>query len=120
MSSVLSNYGGNLGLGSIFGDSCYLALHLADPTVLGNPATEMAGGGYIRRLMHLSSPSGRSTANTNGFRFTGLPASDVTYLAGWDAISGGNMLGSIELPDTITVTESGQFIVEVGDVAFSL
>lgn len=126
MTAVLSNYGGNAALSLLLrAAGLYLAAHTANPTATGDPATEVAGGGYARQPIKFSAPSGKASANTNKAYFSGMPACVVWGLAVWDSPGAGNMIAALELlsgsaPAHITVDENGQLRVEVGDVAFAL
>jgi hypothetical protein len=119
--SVLSNYAGNAALAHLLGPGKYLACHVADPTVTGLLASEVAGGGYVRQPITMASPSGKTAVSTNAQIFPGMPACVVIGLAVWDAIAAGHMIffKALVVPG-ITVTESGQLLAAAGDVAVSL
>lgn len=121
MTSPLSNYLGNKVLQEYFGDSpVYLALHTADPGVTGSAGTELAGGGYARRLMKITPPSGKTCLNSEAIGFDDLPISTITHLALWDAPSAGHVLTSLELSDPISVPNSARLLVPAQEVALSL
>lgn len=120
MSDVLSNWAANTALQAMMNVPCYLALHLSDPTALGNPATEVAGGGYARQPISFSAATNRTRVSTNAQTFPGMPQSTVTHLSVWTAVSGGSMVFAKQLPSPIKVLESGQFLAAAGDVALSL
>lgn len=118
--SIWSTYAGNRALAHNFGDSNYLALHLTDPGVTGDTATEVAGGGYVRKLIHWSSPSAKSIVNTTAPIFSAMPACTVLWIATWDSVTGGNMISRKELDDPIVVLVDGQVRLAIGDIAWSV
>lgn len=116
-----SNAAGNQALALILLQSgLYLAAHLSEPGAIGDGATEAAGGDYERQPVTFSAPNGKACANNKICIFTGMDESDVTWLAVWNAISGGTMQAALELSPAITVPQSGQLRVEVGDAAWQL
>jgi hypothetical protein len=121
MSSVLSNYGGNTALTAMLGQSgLYLALHLTQPTEVDPAATEVAGGGYIRRPIHFAAPSARSIVSSNDQTFAGMPACTVDYLVVWTAISGGSWIFYIDISSNpLIVPTSSHVLVAAGDIALS-
>lgn len=122
MSSVLSNYFGNQILAHyLIASPSWLALHSVDPTVLGDAASEVAGGDYARQRASWSAPGSKTVASTTALTFVGMPAATVTYLGVWDAASGGNLLVTVPLGgDGVEVAESGHFLVAAGDVAITV
>lgn len=121
MASVLSNHLGNQVLSDhLVAPATYLALHTDDPTALGDPATEVAGGDYARQEVGWAAPGSRTTANTAALTFPGMPAVSVTHWAVWDAPSGGNMLVRSPLPEPVAVPASGHFLVAAGDLAITV
>lgn len=118
--SFWSNYAGNRALAYNLGQSgLYLAVHLTDPTDLGDLATEVAGGGYQRQPITFSTPAGKATANTIKAYFSGMPTADAEWLAVWDSPGAGNMIARHQLAPVIPVDEDGQLRVEIGDLAFA-
>jgi hypothetical protein len=121
MTSLVSNYFAATALqAQLTAKTNYLALHLADPTDLGDLATEMAGGEYLRQAIHHGNPSTKTVASNNSQLFPGLPAGIVTWLAVWDAIVNGHILYRLQLSPAITVLLNGQFLAAPGDVALTL
>lgn len=124
MLAVISNWAGDRMLAHVLGDPLWLALHESDPGPTGIVATELAGGGYGRRRISFpASPSGKAVASTTRQRFTGLTTGQVVnYLAVWDAATGGNMIFVIDVSagGGISVTDTGEFICEAGDVALQI
>lgn len=118
MSSVLSNYLGNLILQEyLVGRPNWITLHNDDPTTAGDPATELL---VIRQRALWSAPGSKTVANTNAMTFVQLPADLVTYMAIWDAVSGGHMLAAILLGTPIATPDSGHLLVAPGDLAITL
>lgn len=123
MASVLSNYAGNTVLVALLSrPGLYLGLHVGlGPDVTGTGTiNEVAGGGYVRKPIHFSTPSGRTRVSINSQKFPGMPACTVTVLAVWDAISNGHLLFTVSLDDPIEVAASDQFTSTPGDIAISL
>lgn len=117
--SILSNFSGNAFLNQYL--SGYLALHATDPTVTGDGSTEFDGGGYARKLITFSSPSGKTYVSTNGQLYTGLLAGTVNFLAMWTALSGGSMVWRQDISSkAIVVAASGSVHLVAGDVALSV
>jgi len=105
----------------------YVSLHTADPGATG--ASEVSTGtwpAYVRRNAEnggaigsgWSNPAGGApSSNLNQITF---PANDgavsvtVTHFAVWDAISGGNCLGSGELATARTLNPADILVCDVG------
>lgn len=117
----MTNYFGNLVLTNyLTAGTKYLALHSSDPGTGGTASTEYSGGGYARAQINWTAPSNRSTANSNSMQFLNLIAGTVSYLAIWDASSGGNCLYSVALTAPVTLI-TGQYITfPVSDIAVVL
>lgn len=119
--SLISNYWGNVILGAYLSTkSVWLSLHTADPTVLGNPSTEVVGANYKRQLISFGSGGAKTVVSTNSQTFPGIPATTVTHLGLWDAQVAGNFLLSIPLSPPITASELAHFLAAPGDVAVML
>lgn len=117
-----SNYLGNAVLARyLTGPGAYLALHTSDPTVLGNLATEVVGGSYVRQHVTLwASPASKTTANSELVVFDNMPACTVTYMSLWDAITAGNMLWAFQLGTPLAVVSSARVPIPVNDLAFTV
>lgn len=72
-------------------NSVWLAMHTANPTDAGT-GTEVNGGTYGRVQLTMSSAVNGSSSNTNAVTIAGMPTSNVSYIALWDAQTNGNML----------------------------
>lgn len=117
----MTNYLGNKILSDyLIPTGKWLGLHLSDPGASGSSSTEMIGGGYQRAQVTWSTPSNRTTGNTNAFQFLDLPTATVTHMGIWDAQTGGNLLYSIELPTPLTITTGQFFTMPVSDIAVVL
>lgn len=116
--SYYGNWGGNQSLLVFQRPGLHLALHGADPTVLGNLATELAGGGYARQPITFSVPSGKATASTIDCVFSGTPDAVLAYLAVWTAVTSAELVAVVQLLVIQSVHPSGRFLVPKGDVAF--
>lgn len=96
----------------------YIALHTANPTDAGSGA-EVSGGSYVRKSLTFSAASGGATANTNAQTISAMPTATVTYIALWDAVSGGNLL--FHSPVSSIVFNSGDnAIIGIGAITVSL
>jgi hypothetical protein len=125
MASWLSNYLGNRMLYNNFttagtNNVTYLALHISDPGVSGDLSTEVRGGGYNRHIAYWTNASAKTVATTNAMVFNDLRPVTITHIAVWDRITAGNMLIRMPLDTAVNVTASGNFIVAIGDVAFTV
>ncbi len=121
MTSVLSNVLGNAILTEYLIDRpTWLALHTEDPTVLGSPGTEAAGGDYARQAGTWSAPGSKTSATTTAATWTGMTACVVTHIGVWSAASGGHMLFGVVVDPPVAVPESGHFVAAAGDLAVTL
>lgn len=107
----------------------YLALFLANPGNDG-PGVEVSGGAYARLALAnnmttwagatLTSPSAK--ANAIDFTFA-TPTADwgaVSYVAFFDAASGGNKVWSSKLATQVTVLDGVPFVISAGNFIISL
>jgi hypothetical protein len=97
----------------------YLALHTADPTETG-AVGEVTGGSYARKSVTFSAASGGSKANNSAATFTNMPACTTTHFSLWDALSGGNCLGSGALTQSRTFQLGDTATVASGAITVSL
>lgn len=65
----------------------YLSLHTADPTNTGTVA-EVTGGSYARKAVTFNVASAGAVTLLSIADYTGMPATTVTHVAIWDAVSG--------------------------------
>lgn len=81
----------------------YVALFTTDPGEAGT-GTEVTGGSYARRTATFSVTASTAT-NTAAIEFPTATASwgTITYAAVYDALSGGNLLGSGALTTSKTI-----------------
>ena len=68
----------------------FVSLHTADPGETG--LSELTGGSYVRKASTLGGPTNGVSTNTADILWTGMPATTVTHMALWDAVSSGNCL----------------------------
>lgn len=97
----------------------YVALHSSNPTNTGLSTTEIVGGSYIRQLTTWTIPTIRTIINNSAITFNNLPACTVSYLALWDASTGGNCLYSLAITP-IVVTAGGTLVIPTSDLAIVL
>lgn len=98
----------------------YVALHDDDPTVLGDPSTEITGGSYVRQEATFSAASNRATANSVAIKFLDMPAVTVTHVALWTAASGGQMIFYAALSPADVVTAGQTYTLAISDLAVTL
>ncbi len=101
----------------------YVSLHTSNPGITG--AGEVAGGSYARQAVGHSLWNAAATASDTGsectnnatITFASIPASTLTYVGIWDAVSGGNFLigGAFQTP--IAVGGGGSFVFNAGQLA---
>lgn len=121
MSDVCSNYFGNLLLHlTLVKSGGWLALHTGDPGVLGDPTTELAGGGYIRQRILFNEASGKAVVSNNAQTFIGVPAGLITWLGIWDDQVASHLLVAKQLAAPLTPTANAHFLAAAGDVAVQL
>lgn len=98
----------------------WMGLHIAEPTRLADPASELLGGGYVRKRILFSAPSSGTVANTNNIIFSGLPACIVLWISVWSRLLGDPMVIAQSLPGSgVSVPENGQYLVAPNDIAFA-
>lgn len=119
MPDALSNWAANMMLQTI-PSNCYLAAHLFDPGALGDPSTEVSGGGYVRQPISFRVAGNRFRVSSSGGVFPGMPLCTVQYLAVWTAIGAGHIVFSKQLSPPIPVSASGQLLFAAGDIAVQL
>jgi hypothetical protein len=120
MASVLTNWWGNSILAILSSKGAWVSLHEDDPTVLADPGTEVAGGGYLRQQASFSTASSKTVATTNQLIFAAMPAITLTYIGLNTASVGGNMYCSIAIPTPILVGDSSHIVLAAGDIAVTL
>lgn len=119
--SVLSNFYGNLFLQEhLVLAGAWIGLHPDDPTVLGDPSTELAGGDYVRQHARFTVPAAKTVATDNTLTYVGLIASRIWYLVFWDQVAGGHMIARKKLAVPIVVPPSGHFLIPKGDLALTV
>lgn len=97
----------------------YVALHFDSPVHAGAYASELSGDGYVRQPVSFTTPANRAMWNTGVIRFAGLPAGQIFYLGGWDAITGGNLRWSSELPTPFRILQGGGYTIQPNELALS-
>jgi hypothetical protein len=115
----LCNWGASTALEALLAAPTWLGLHSDDPTPLGNPSSELIGGGYARQPIAFAAAAARGKVSVNAQVFSGLLEGEVGWLAVWTAVSSGHGIYVIELDEPILITDSGQFRCAVGDVALA-
>ena len=96
-------------IGAYTAPSVYVGYSTADPLDDGSGLAEPAGGGYARVLHSSWARSGNVVDNTGTITFPTTTASQgtITHFALFDAISGGNLLGSGALDTSRALTSAG-------------
>jgi hypothetical protein len=110
---MISPYLANQLLGAVFrGDALtaalgnvYLALHRDDPGSVGEG--EFSGRGYGRQAVRFDEPSLGTIANRYAVEFPDLPSGTVTYVAFWDAATGGRFLWGVPMATPKVIGNDG-------------
>lgn len=99
----------------------YVALFTSDPTDAAT-GTEVAGGAYARQSITFNAPTAGSTSNSADVLFPIATAAwgTITYLAVFDAATGGNMLYSGQLTTAKTIATDDQLKLAAGNVTVTL
>lgn len=115
---TLTNFYGNSLLMSLYNNGGWLSLHDSDPTVTGDPSTEI--GGTTRAQMAFNAPSGKALTTSNSQQIT-TTASSILYLGINDAQVGGHLLAVIDIHATpLDASANGFFLAAPGDIAIQL
>jgi len=77
----------------------YGSLHTADPGDTGT--SEVTGGSpaYARKALNFSAATGGTIDSSNAPAFDVPASTTVAYVGIWDAVTGGNFLGSADVTD---------------------
>lgn len=92
----------------------WVKLHLGSPGTAGttNPAAETTR----KQATFGSAPSAGTISNTVAIEWTSYPANEtVTHASFWDASTGGNFLGSDDLPTAKVMSIGDTLRIPVGD-----
>jgi hypothetical protein len=96
----------------------YLALHTADPTVVGNVG-EVTGNAYVRQSIAFDAPTAGAGDNTSTVTFpAATPAAwtTITHFTLWDAETAGNALIYGALTNEQVIGIGNVFDVLAGDL----
>ena len=85
----------------------------------GAYACEITGGGYVRQQASLRLPSGRATWSVSPMAFVPLPATLVSQVGFWDAVTNGNFLAASPLPTVRRILAGGRYDLNAEDLALS-
>lgn len=99
----------------------YLALFLTDPTD-GGTGAEVSGASYVRKAISLTAPSNGITTNSSAVTFDAATTDwgTVTYIAIYDALTGGNLLYSDPLTTSETITTNELFSIPASGLTITL
>lgn len=100
--------------------SLYLGLFTTAPGE-GGGGTEVSGSGYNRKIVALTT-TGNASTNGAAVEFDAATASwgTITYVAVFDASTGGNMLAYGELTTAKTIGSGDVFRIPAGDLDITL
>lgn len=100
--------------------SLYLGLFTTAPGE-GGGGTEVSGNGYNRKIVSLTTTNNLST-NAAAVEFDAATASwgTITYVAVFDAVTGGNMLCFGDLTVAKTIGSGDVFRIPAGDLDITL
>jgi hypothetical protein len=115
---LFSDYRINLWLADL--TTLWLGLAFDDPNIAGAYASEVFGGSYARIKVVFGDPDGRAIFNTSDITWTGMPATRVTHVVGWNAQYNGDMEYSVPLPQAQPVLAGKKFSVPSAALAISL
>lgn len=110
--------GGLRGTGGLAG-AVYAKLHTGDP---GTAGTSNAATNATRKQVTLNAASSGSCTSSAEIRWTTGETSTetISWVSFWDASSGGNFIGSDDLPSGVSVTAGDEFFIASGDISLSL
>lgn len=123
----ISNYLENELLDAVFNNGSfavatpYVSLHTADPGETG--ASESTGGSYARQVAttKFGVASAGAVSNTAAISFTNMPASTITHVGVWDAVTAGNFLwGGAITPSSKSVNAGDTVQIGVGNLDITL
>lgn len=125
---MISQYWGNKVLNFLLNDSTgnepppgqFVALHSSDPGVVGNPATEIAGGSYERLQCYFTTGNGKDSTNRTVLKWTNMPYVVVLYVAVWSHKNAGNMIVYAKLPEPLTISIGQSFTINKYDLTFKM
>jgi len=101
--------------------SGWIGLHFDDPRDGQSTYFELSGDSYSRQSAAFTDPANRTIWLDNQVKWTGLPDTDVTWLAGWSARYNGNLLWVTQAPPTEGATaRGGRYSLERYSVALSV
>lgn len=98
----------------------YVSLHTADPGETG--AAEATGGSYARQLATTSFAlaSAGAVSSDTAISFTDMPATTITHVGVWDAVTAGNFLWGATLSASKTTNAGDTFQITAGNLTFTL
>lgn len=96
----------------------YVSLHTADPGNTG--ASEVTGGSYARQTITFSAASNKTTTNIADVTFANMPATTVTHVGIFSAVSGGTFWWGSALDTQRTTTAGDTFKINAGDFDVAL
>jgi hypothetical protein len=87
----------------------WMSLHSQDPVEIGS--FEIAGGSYARKQALFAAPNAGVALTTNAQEFLNLPATNVTHVGLWGAVTGGNFLygGALTPPKNVAAGDNITF-----------
>lgn len=96
----------------------YFSLHTADSSESG--ANEVTGGSYARQLINFTTASSKTSMNSGIVSFVNMPATTVTHVGLWDAVSGGTFIWSGVMSFDAIVLNGATLGIAIGDFDVSL
>ena len=98
----------------------YVSLHTGDPGTTGDH--EVTGGSYERQLANASFAAAASGVKSSNaiVDFAAMPATTVTHVGIWDALTTGNFLVGGALAASKTTNDGDTFRLPSGDIDVSL
>lgn len=111
----ITNAGKNIALDDLGASATHMALFNGDPAGAG---TEISGGSYARQSVTWNTASGGNLDSSNTPTFNVPAGATVTFLALFDALTGGNLLATRSITSQ-TFATAGSLVVSDFDIAIT-
>lgn len=84
-----------------------------------NAGTETTGGSYARQAITFAAPSGNAVASSNAQTYTSMPATTISQIGVYDALTTGNQLYLIAVTANKTTNAGDTVTVAAGAITIS-
>lgn len=115
---ALNDNGKNAAADGVAGAITHVSLHTADPGTTGT--NEVSGGtpAYARKAIAFSAAAAGVADSSNAPAFDVPAGTTVTHIGFWDALTGGNFLGSGDITDEAFAAQ-GVYTLNDADITIS-